>query len=354
MATIRLRDSIVLSDFGKPYIVAEINTSHFGNMETAKEMIDQAKEAGCDCVKFQSWSAETLYSKTYYDENPIAKRFVKKFSFSEAELAEVAEYSKKRGIAFSSTPYSREEVDFLLEKCNVPYVKVASMDLNNYPFLDYIARSGAPIVLSTGMGELEEIRKAVEGIENAGNKNICLLHCISIYPPETSTIRLKNILGLRKEFPDYPIGFSDHSIGTEMASAAVALGACMIEKHFTLDRTKIGMDNQMATEPKEMALLVRNCHNIQIALGDAERIVFPAEIEQRKKMRRSIIAAKDLKAGTKLTAEDIDAKRPGTGLPPEKISELVGKTLRRNIEENTLITEADIYECTHSDTGLGN
>jgi len=128
----------------------------------------------------------------------------------------------------------------------------------------------------------------------------------------------------------------------------------MIEKHFTLDRTKIGMDNQMATEPKEMALLVRNCHNIQIALGDAERIVFPAEIEQRKKMRRSIIAAKDLKAGTKLTAEDIDAKRPGTGLPPEKISELVGKTLRRNIEENTLITEADIYECTHSDTGLGN
>jgi sialic acid synthase SpsE len=342
MATVKLRDSIVLSDFGKPYIVAEINTSHFGNLETAKEMIDEAKEAGCDCVKFQSWSAETLYSKTYYDENPIAKRFVKKFSFSEAELAEVAEYSKKKGIAFSSTPYSRKEVDFLLEKCNVPYVKVASMDLNNYPFLDYIARSGAPIVLSTGMGELEEICRAVESIENAGNQNICLLHCVSVYPPEISTIRLKNILGLRKEFPDYPIGFSDHSIGTEMASAAVALGACMIEKHFTLDRTKIGMDNQMATEPKEMALLVQNCHNVQIALGDVERIVFPAEIEQRKKMRRSIIAAKDLKAGTKLTAKVLDAKRPGTGLPPEKISEFVGKTLLRNIEGNTLITEADI------------
>ena len=258
MATIRLHDSTVLSDFNRPYIVAEINTSHFGNMGIAKEMIDQAKKAGCDCVKFQSWSAKSLYSKSYYDENPIAKRFVKKFAFSDAELIEVSEYSKKSGIAFSSTPYSRVEVDFLLEKCNVPYIKVASMDLNNYPYLDYIARSGTPIVLSTGMGELEEIQKAVETIEKTGNKNICILHCISIYPPEMSTIRLNNILGLRENFPDYSIGFSDHSIGTEMASAAVALGACMIEKHFTLDKTKIGMDNQMASEPEEMALLVRN------------------------------------------------------------------------------------------------
>lgn len=344
MGTIRLRDSTVLSDYNMPYIVAEINTSHFGSTEMAKEMIDQAKEAGCDCVKFQSWSAETLYSKTYYDENPIANRMFKKFAFPEAELAEVAEYSKKCGIAFSSTSYSRAEVDFLLEKCNAPYVKVASMDLNNYLFLDYIARAGAPIVLSTGMGELEEIHRAVETIEKAGNKNICLLHCVSIYPPETSTIRLRNISGLRKEFPDYPIGFSDHSIGTEMASAAVALGACMIEKHFTLDRTKIGMDNQIASEPEEMALLVRNCHNVQIALGDSRRIVLPAEMEQRKKMRRSIIVVKDLKVGTKLTVEDLDVKRPGTGLPPDKISELVGKTLLRDIEGNTLITESDISE----------
>ena len=344
MTTIELSDSTILGDFHKPYIVAEINTSHFGNMETAKEMIVQAKEAGCDCVKFQSWSAETLYSKTYYDENPIAKRFIKKFAFSEVELAEVAEYSKKTGIAFSSTPYSRSEVDFLLEKCNVPYIKVASMDLNNYPFLDYIARTGTPIVLSTGMGELEEIKKAVETIEKIGNKNICILHCISIYPSETSTIRLNNILGLRENFPDYPIGFSDHSLGTEIASAAVALGACMIEKHLTLDRTKIGMDNQMAIEPEEMVLLVRNCHNVQIALGDTRRIVFPAEMEQRKKIRRSIVAVNDLKAGTKLTVEDLDFKRPGTGLPPDKINELVGKILLRDIEGDTLIMEADISE----------
>ena len=344
MAAIRLRDSQLLGDFERPYVVAEINTSHFGKVETARSMIDQAKNAGCDCVKFQSWSAESLYSKSYYDENPIAKRFVKKFSFSEEQLAEVAEYCGKIGIAFSSTPYSRQEVDFLLERCNAPYIKVASMDLNNYRFLEYVALTGAPIVLSTGMGEMDEIRRAVESIESRGNKNICLLHCISIYPPETPTIRLNNILGLRKEFPDYPIGFSDHSIGIEIASAAVALGACMIEKHFTLDQSKIGMDNQMAIEPEEMAQLVHNCHSVQVALGGEERIVFPTELKHGENMRRSIIDAKDLKAGSQLTLDDLDVKRPGTGMSPEKLDKLVGNTLLRDVEGNTLITEADLSE----------
>lgn len=342
MAKCVLRDSTVIGDFLKPYIVAEVNTSHNGSMETAKEMIDRAKEAGCSCVKFQSWSKESLYSGTYYDENPIAKRIIQKFSFSEAQLMEAAQYSRERGIAFSSTPYSQAEVDFLVEKCGVPYIKVASMDLVNYPFLEYIASRGVPIVLATGMGAMEEIRRAVAAIEGAGNHKICLLHCISIYPPEISTIRLNNILGLRKEFPNYPVGFSDHSTGTEMATAAVALGAAMIEKHLTLDRKKIGMDNQMATEPAELAQLVRNCQNVYTALGDAERIVFPAELEQRKKMRRSIIAARDLAAGTRLVKADLGAKRPGTGFPPEKMSELVGKVLIRDVKADTLISEADL------------
>jgi len=341
MANCVLRDSTVLGDFLKPYIVAEVNTSHNGSMETAKEMIDRAKEAGCSCVKFQSWSKESLYSKTYYDENPIAKRIIQKFSFSEEQLLEVSRYSGERGIAFSSTPYSQAEVDFLVDKCHVPYIKVASMDLVNYPFLEYIAGRGVPIVLATGMGAMEEIRGAVATIEAAGNRKICLLHCISIYPPEIATIRLNNIAGLRKEFPDYPVGFSDHSRGTEMAAAAVAMGAAMIEKHFTLDRAKIGMDNQMATEPEEMALLVRNCQNVHAALGDTERIVFPAELEQRKKMRRSVIAVRDLPAGTTLTKADLSAKRPGTGIPPGKIGELIGKVLTRDVKADTLLQESD-------------
>ena len=344
MANCILRDSTVIGDFMKPYIVAEVNTSHNGNMEAAKEMIDRAKEAGCSCVKFQSWSKESLYSKTYYDENPIAKRIVQKFAFSEAQLMEVARYCKERGIAFSSTPYSEAEVDFLVDKCDAPYIKVASMDLNNYPFLEYIASRGVPIVLATGMGAMEEIRKAVKTVANTGNKNLCLLHCISIYPPEISTIHLNNILGLRNEFPDYPVGFSDHSLGTEMATAAVALGAAMIEKHFTLDRKKIGMDNQMATEPEEMAKLVQHCQNVHAALGNTERIVLPAEMEQRKKMRRSVIATRDLPAGTRLTKADLSAKRPGTGLPPEKINELIGKVLIRDVQADMLISDADFSQ----------
>jgi N-acetylneuraminate synthase len=191
---------------------------------------------------------------------------------------------------------------------------------------------------------MEEVRKAVTTLEKAGNRSMCLLHCISIYPPELSTIHLNNILGLRKEFPNYPVGFSDHSIGTEMAAAAVALGAAMIEKHLTLDRAKIGMDNQMATEPAEMAQLVRNCQNVHIALGDTERIVLPAEMDQRKKMRRSVIATRDLPAGTKLTKTDLGAKRPGTGLPPEKINELVGKVLIRDVKADTLIFDSDFSD----------
>jgi sialic acid synthase SpsE len=344
MAKCNFRDGTVLSDFEKPYIVAEVNTSHNGNIDTAKKMIEQAKEAGCSCVKFQSWSQESLYSKTYYNENPIAKRIVSKFAFSEAELLEVARHSKDCGIAFSSTPYSRKEVDFLLEKCEAPYVKVASMDLNNYAFLEYIAKTGTPIVLATGMSNISEVRKAVATIEDSGCHNICLLHCISIYPPKIKTIRLNNILGLRQEFPDYPVGFSDHSLGIEMPVAAVTMGAAMIEKHFTLDKLELGMDNQIALEPVEMASLVQKCQDVQIALGSTERIVLADEMEQRKKMRRSIIATKDLKAGTKLKKEDMDVKRPGTGMPPEKIKSLVGKILIRDIEGDTLIFETDILQ----------
>jgi N-acetylneuraminate synthase len=232
----------------------------------------------------------------------------------------------------------------LVEKCDAPYIKVASMDLVNYPFLEHIANCGVPIVLSTGMGTMEEIRRAVATIENSGNQNICLLHCISLYPAEISTMRLNNILGLRKEFPKHPIGFSDHSIGTEMSVAAVTMGAAMIEKHFTLDHSIIGMDNQMATEPEEMAQLIRHCHNVHSALGDAERIVLPAELDQRKKMRRSIIATRDLPAGTILTKAHLSAKRPGTALPPEKINELIGRTLIRDIEADTLIFDSDLSE----------
>jgi sialic acid synthase SpsE len=342
MGVITLRNGREIADYGSPYVVAELNTSHNGDMDVAKRMIKTAREVGCSCVKFQSWSSESLYSRGFYKENPIAKRIVSKFALSKPQLLELVAYSKVCGIDFSSTPYSRPEVDFLVDQCAAPFIKIASMEITNYPFLEYIAKKGIPIVLSTGMSDFDEIRRAVSIIEENGNNKICILHCISIYPAEISTMQLKNILGLRQVFPSYPIGFSDHSLGTEMATAAVALGAGFIEKHFTLDKSKIGLDNQMATEPGEMAQLVRHCGNVHLALGSTERIIFPEEFHQRKKMRRSVIAAHDLKAETMLTADDLDAKRPGTGLAPEKIKELIGKKLLRDVEAETMIVEADI------------
>ena len=337
MAKCVLRNQVTISETDKPYFVAEMNTSHFGNIETAKKMIDTAKEIGCDCVKFQSFSAQTLYSKSFYAENRFAQRLVQRYSLSFEEQKTLAEYCASRGIAFASTPYSRDEVDFLINECNVPFIKVASMDLNNYPYLEYIAKTGVPIILATGMSEIEEIEKAVETIAATGNNNVCLLHCISIYPPKLSTIHLNNIIGLKKKFPQYPIGFSDHSLGTEMDSAAIALGAYLIEKHFTLDKTKIGMDNEMALEPEEYGNMIRQCLNVHVALGSEERVVSEAELNQRLKMRRSVVATRDLKAGDIITEGDLDVKRPGTGMPPEMMTKLIGTVVKEDVECDTLL-----------------
>lgn len=342
MAIITLRNGRKIEDFTKPYIVAEMGTNHAGSMEKVFQMIDSAKEAGCDCVKFQSWSSESLYSKIVYQNNPIAKRMVDKFALGENELLEACEYCKKAGIDFSSTPYSNEEVDFLVDKCQAPYVKVASMDLNNYPFLEYIAKKNVPIILATGMSEMDEIEKAVETIEKTGNRNVCLLHCISIYPPQMSTIHLNNILGLRERFPDYPIGLSDHSLGTEIASASIVMGTALIEKHLTLDKKRMGWDNDMAMEPQEMKQMIEACANVFEALGSKERIVGEAETEQRNKIRRSIVAKRDLEEGTIIGKGDIDVKRPGTGLPPEMMKQIIGKKLNRKIGYDELILGEDL------------
>lgn len=340
MAQITLQNGDIIGDYLRPYVVAEVNSSHGGNVETAKKMIEAAKASGCNCVKFQSWSAQTLYSKTYYKENPIAQRIVSKFALSKNELMECAAYCKEIGIEFSSTPYSTDEVDDLLSM-GVPYIKIASMDINNYGYLKYIAETKVPIILSTGMAEIEEVHRAVDIIKTAGNNNLALLHCISIYPAAANTIHLNNIPLLQSEFPDCPVGFSDHTLGTEIACAATALGAAVIEKHLTLDKQKPGMDNNMAIEPEEMSLLVKSCNNVYEAMGSKTRIVSDAEYSQRLKMRRSVIASKDLPVGHIITLDDLAVKRPGTGIPADKKDMLVGKKLIRAVEADTLIAEDD-------------
>lgn len=342
MAKIILDNQIMIGDYLKPYIVAEVNSSHNGDVSTAKQMITSAKECGCDCVKFQSWSAESLYSKTYYEQNPVAKRIIQKFSFSEEKLFDIAQYCNEIGIDFSSTPYSEKEVDFLVHECNVPFIKIASMEINNYDYLYYIANKNKPVVLSTGMAEMDEIKKAIQIFEEVGNAKIVLLHCVSVYPAQPSVINLNNIHGFREAFSKYPIGFSDHTLGSEIASAAVAIGACLVEKHFTLDNAKMGMDNNMATEPEKMKELVDYCHNVYQAMGKQARVISQQEQEQRQKMRRSIIVTQDLEKGTVLNKSHLSVKRPGTGFSAEKLCELVGRTLINDVEKDSLLSELDV------------
>lgn len=342
MGKCTFRDGTAVSDYGRPYIVAEVNSSHNGNIDTAKQMIETAAGIGCDCVKFQSWSLQSLYSKSYYDENPIGKKIVKKMSVLPQQLKELSEYCKERGVAFSSTPYSEEEADFLIYDCNAAFIKIASMEINNLRFLKYIGSMRVPVVLSTGMSSMEEIERAVSVLEDAGVTQMVILHCVSVYPADIARINLHNIIGFRERFSDYPIGFSDHTEGDAASAAAAALGAGLIEKHLTLDRSRVGMDNGMAAEPSVFEELVRKCRDIQAAMGGKERIVLPEELEQQKKMRRSIIAAADIPKGHKITESDLYAKRPGTGISPDKMDELIGKEALRDIAADMLIMPGDI------------
>ena len=337
MTDIQLRNGRMIGHGQAPYIVAELNSSHNGNVETAKKMIDAAKDCGCDCVKFQSWSAESLYSDEYYEKNPISKRIVAKFSLSPEQLLILSRYCKEVGIDFSSTPYSQQEVDFLADKTEASFIKIASMEINNLPFLQYIGKKGIPIVLSTGMATISEIRKAVKTIEATGNRQLCILHCVSVYPAPAEIVNLNNLLMLQEEFPDKVIGYSDHTIGYEVAAASVALGAALVEKHFTLDNKKMGMDNNMATEPTEMKNLVTACHSVFTAMGSKQRVLLKGEEEQKLKMRRSLVTARSMHKGEVLSIEDIEAKRPGDGISPEHLDEIIGKTLTADIPKGYLI-----------------
>ena len=342
MAKVLLKNGRKVGDFHKPYFIAELNSSHFGELKIAKKMIDEAKAAGCDCVKFQSWSAETLYSESFYKQNTIAKRMVDKFALSSLDLKLLSQYCSDEGIDFASTPYSLEEARFLVDSCNVPFIKIASMELNNLPYLASLAELGVPLVLSTGMGSLDEIISAVKTIESTGNTQLIILHCTAIYPSKPDIIRLNNILGLRNEFPQYPIGYSDHSEGIEIPTAAVALGVCLIEKHFTLDSSKIGLDNQMATEPGDVKKMICACINVQEAMGEMDRVLSQEEKDQIPKMRRSLVAKKILNAGDLICDENVEFKRPGDGIPPSEYNHLVGGTVTKYINKGDQISIADI------------
>lgn len=329
-----------IRDFSTPYVIAEIGANHNGSEELARAHIDAAKRAGANCVKFQSWTAETIFSKAVYDDNPGLHDQVVGYSFSPEQLTAMRDYSLELGIDFASTPFSYSEVDFLVDELDVGFLKIASMDLNNYPYLDYVARKGKPMVLSTGLSTLGEIDAAVRTIEQAGNTDLCILHCVANYPPTDANVNLRNMGLLRRTF-GYPVGFSDHTQGTAVTLAAVALGACVIEKHFTLDHDMDGWDHAISADEPEMTTIVEGGARIALALGSERRVLSETDAGMKVNFRRSIVAARPITAGQVIAREDIDFKRPGTGIEPGEWERVVGRKALNDVEADALLAPED-------------
>jgi len=339
-------------NIGKPYIIAELGSNHNGDMDLAKKLIIKAKEAGADCVKFQSWSKDSIFARKKYEENYFVaddyrdrddftlEEIVEEYSISEDELLEMKRFTDEVGITCTSTPFSKKEADFLIDKLESPFIKVASMDLNNYPFLEYLAKKGKPIIISTGLSELYEIDKAVKTIEDAGNKDIAILHCVATYPPQDSEVNLNNIKTLQLAYPDYEIGFSDHTLGTVIPLAAMALGSRIIEKHFTLDKNMEGWDHKVSATPDEMEIVVSAAKRLHDAMGSF-RISATETDEKKQEFRRSTVLVRDMKKGEKIKLEDLDFKRPGTGISPEMLEFIVGRTLNADFTFDHILQITD-------------
>lgn len=345
---INLTNTNKVFNYCKPYVIAELGSNHNGDMELAKKLISEAKDAGVDCVKFQSWSSKTLFAKEKYDANYFIaddyrnrndftlEEIVKEYAISEQELLDMKAFADELGVDCTSTPFSEKEVDFLVDKLNTPFIKVASMDLNNYPFLDYIAKKGKPIVLSTGLSNLNEIDRAIKTIEDAGNTQIVILHCVATYPTPDKDVNLNNIKTLMSIYPNYPVGFSDHTMGSSIPLASVAIGACLIEKHFTLDQDMEGWDHKISATKEEMKDIVINSKRISDALG-SKRITVTESKEKISEFRRSIVLVNNLKVGDIIQEENLTFKRPGTGITPGDLKYVIGKKLNQDLQADTLL-----------------
>lgn len=340
--------TMVVCDFGEPLIVADVGANFNGDMGCAKEMIVRAKEIGVDAVKFQSWRKETFMASSLYRDKPAEitafghKRredFLDFISLSEKQCWEMKRFCNEQDILFSSTPFSFCDVDVLVDM-DVPFIKIASMDLNHLSFIRYIAEKNKPVVLSTGMGSVEEIARAVETVDSTGNEQLILLHCTSLYPPLDEEVNLNNIDYLREVF-GHLVGYSDHTVGCSVPLAAVAKGACIIEKHYTLDKAMPGWDHAVSATPEEFKIIVEDSKRTVKALGHKKRIVGERESEKRKSFRRSIVAKRDLPARTRLTIDDIDFKRPGTGIPPCEYTRVIIRQLKCAVKADELLT----WEC---------
>lgn len=339
----------------KPYLIAEMGVNFYDTarvmnitpLEAAKLYIDKAAEAGIDCAKFQSYKANTIVSKNspaYWDtaKEPTKTQyelFLKHDSFGEAEYRELCDYTHAKGMDFTSTPFDYASADYLYDM--VDFYKISSSDFSNLPFIRHIASKGKPVYISAGASYLSEVDEVIRLLKDSGCKDIVLFHCVLSYPTAPENANLNIIPTLKKVFPDIRVGFSDHvAPDPTMMTLATAylLGAEVIEKHFTLDKTLPGNDHYHAGDPDDFKKAIANFKWIDTVLGSAEKTVLECEKVPRREARRSLVLTRDMKAGEVLKLSDLMPKRPGTGISPQYTDIVVGRKVVMDLKEDTILT----------------
>lgn len=331
------------------FIIAEAGVNHNGDINLAKKLIDIAKEAGADAVKFQTLKAEELvtrnaekagYQKRTTPSEESQYDMLKKLELSREDFKELFVYSRDKGILFLSSPFDKESVD-LLSELGVAAFKVPSGEITNFPLLKHIASKSKPIILSTGMATLEEVEKAVGVIKREGVEDIILLHCVSNYPAKVEDMNLRAMETLRDTFR-LPVGLSDHSLGITIPIAAAVLGACVIEKHFTTDKNLPGPDHQASLEPHELQDMIAGIRTVELALGSGAKRPVQSEADNRLIIRRSLAAACNIPKGTVISLDMLKALRPASGISPALIEKVVGYRAKHSLVAGQLINWGDL------------
>ncbi len=335
-------------------IIAEAGVNHLGRLDYAEKLVKTAARAGADIIKFQTYKAEKLATKDaprfWSWDGEIEKGGSQQDSYSlldsfgREQYIQLIQLCRKYHIGFMSTPFDYESVDMLVE-IGMEGFKIASCDLNNYPFLRYIASKNLPILLSTGAADIDEIQRAVEVIRNAGNDMLALLHCTLCYPTQPEDANLSALLDMKVHFPGYVLGLSDHTLGTIIPAASVLYGAKIIEKHYTFDKTlPYSADHWLSLDEAELTRLVSDVRELEKAVGKGKKIRLECETPAFKYARRSVVAVKDIQKGMRINRDLVAAKRPGTGLPPEFLERVIGARATRNIEADELLTMEDFED----------
>ena len=333
-------------------VIAEAGVNHLGRLDYAEELIKTAARAGADIIKFQTYKAAKLTTQKaprFWDWEGEEESSGSQFdsyaaldSFEREQYVQLIEMCRKYGIEFLSTPFDNEAVDMLVD-IGMRGFKIASCDLTNLPFLQYVAKKKLPILLSTGAADIEEIRKAVEVIEAEGNADICIMQCTLCYPTENKDANLAAINDIRNNFPKYVMGLSDHTLGTIVPAASVLYGVKAIEKHYTFDKTlPYSADHWLSLNEEELALMIKQIRALEVAQGEGKKVRLECELSAYKYARRSIAAIADIPEGAEITREMLDMKRPGTGLSSEYLDRIVGRKARRDIKFDDLLSMEDI------------